>query len=178
MGHEALSKGWAALPRPRVKVTPKGGQVNPVKDLHSGTRFREATLALWSSRLAAQRTESGWKCPRSHGRTLTQGHFCTNGGCLALLESHQAWLKRKLCSTCLIFKAGPALSQGLGQRPLEGSQPICCCSRLSHGQACQYQLAGIAGIRAHSQTAAGMSPSTLGSPALTKRLQAGARTSM
>lgn len=120
MGHEALSKGWAALPRPRVKVTPKEGQVNPVKDLHSGTRFREATLALWSSRLAAQRTESGWKCPRSHGRTSTQGHFCTNGGCLALLESHQAWLKRKLQHLldlqswpCSEPRAGPETSRGL-----------------------------------------------------------------
>lgn len=178
MGHETLSKGWAALPWPRVKVMPKEGRVNPAQNLHSGTWFRQATLALWSACLAAQRTESGWKCPRSHGRTLTHGHFCTNEGCLALLESHQAWLKRKLCSTCLIFEAGRTLSQGLGQRPLQGSKPICCCSCLSHSQACQYQLVGIAGIRAHSQTAAGMSPSTPGSPALTKRLQAGARTSM
>lgn len=68
-----------------------------------------------------------WKYLRGCGRTLTQGHFCTNGGCLALLESHQAWLKRKLCSTCLIFKAVPALSQGLGHGPLVGSKPICCC---------------------------------------------------
>lgn len=114
--------------------------MNPVQDLHSDTWFRQAMLALQSSHLAAQQSQTASIPEAVEG--LAQGHFCTNGGCSALLENHQAWLKRKLCSTCLIFKAGPALNQRLGQRPLEGSEPICCCSRLSHGQACQQQLAG------------------------------------
>lgn len=58
MGHEALSKGWAALPRVRVKVMPREGRVNTAKDLHSGTQLREAVLALQSSRLAAQQSQT------------------------------------------------------------------------------------------------------------------------
>lgn len=162
----ALRKGWAALTWLRVRVMSGKDDWSLYKTCiqvqrgHAGSPQPTACCSA----------EPDWECPRTCGRTVTQRHFCTNGGCLALPESHQA--KDKTLQhflhlqswPCSEARAGPETSRGL-QSPLVLQLPGLPAGNSQVLQVsvpglpaptwrycrCLCSLPGTAGVCAHSQ---------------------------
>lgn len=88
MVSEALSKGWAALPRLGVKVTPREGPCVQAAVQKGHTSPLELPFPCAA--------EPGWRSHRHPGRTLEQGHFCTKQGLKAAQSGKRAQLKTEL----------------------------------------------------------------------------------